>query len=720
MLAKKCFFMGILTLFSLSLAIADPPAVHPTTGEPLVIDCFRGTPDAIDGDLSDWNLGAMTPAVLDAQEQLSSDSANTASWDSPEDSSGEFYLLWDDENIYIAVVMKDDKLSQNKSGGDIWNADAVEVFFATTDAIAAHTSTIHYQYGFDFKEQRWNWCNMDTGGGVDPDYLQIASSETPDGYILEASIEHGQMLSLDFSVGNTIGFHPVFDDTDNGDRELQMTWTGLAAHDQSQGFGYLVLSGAAVIPGPSSSPSPISGAMLEDTWVNLSWRPGIFAVSHDIYIGDNFDDVNDGAEGTFRGNQAEAYLVAGFPGFAYPDGLIRGTTYYWRIDEVNDTEPNSPWKGEVWSFKIANYLVVDDFEDYNDYPPDDIFSTWIDGYGVATNGALVGNDTPPFAEQSIVHSGAQSIPYFYDNIGTANYSEAERTFSPAEDWTRESVKVLSLWFKGYPAYMGSFVEGPTGTFTMTAEGVDIWDTSDQFHFAYKELSGAGTIIAKVESVENTHEWAKAGVMIRDTLDADSRYAMMVVTPAQGVSFQRRTTTGGNSSSDTEAGITATQWVKLERTVGGLVRAYYSADGSTWTQLSTPQTVTMNMPMYVGLALTSHNSGVACEAKFSNVSFPGTTVGQQWTNQDIGITTNDAEPMYVALNGSAVVYHDDLSAAQIATWTEWRIDLQDFAAQGVNLANVNSIAIGFGDKNNLQAGGSGMVFFDDVRLYRPAQ
>ncbi len=161
-------------------------------------------------------------------------------------------------------------------------------------------------------------------------------------------------------------------------------------------------------------------------------------------------------------------------------------------------------------------------------------------------------------------------------------------------------------------------------------------------------------------------------------------------------------------------------MKLERTVGGLVRAYYSADGSTWTQLSTPQTVTMNMPMYVGLALTSHNSGVACEAKFSNVSFPGTTVGQQWTNQDSGITTNDAEPMYVALNGSAVVYHDDLSAAQIATWTEWRIDLQDFAAQGVNLANVNSIAIGFGDKNNLQAGGSGMVFFDDVRLYRPAQ
>ena len=65
MLAKKCFFMGIFTLLILSLANADPPAVHPQTGEPLVIDVFRGTPYAIDGDLSDWNLGAMTPAVLD-------------------------------------------------------------------------------------------------------------------------------------------------------------------------------------------------------------------------------------------------------------------------------------------------------------------------------------------------------------------------------------------------------------------------------------------------------------------------------------------------------------------------------------------------------------------------------------------------------------------------------------------------------------------------------
>ena len=99
-------------------------------------------------------------------------------------------------------------------------------------------------------------------------------------------------------------------------------------------------------------PDPADGALHADTWVNLSWRPGGYVVSHDVYLGDNFDDVNDGVGDTFRGNQTETFYVAGFPGFAYPDGLVPGTTYYWRIDEVNDTEPNSPWKGDVWSFSI--------------------------------------------------------------------------------------------------------------------------------------------------------------------------------------------------------------------------------------------------------------------------------------------------------------------------------------------------------------------------------
>jgi len=272
MLSKKCFLLGIFTLLSVSLAIAAPPAVHPTTGEPLVIDCLRGTPDAIDGDLSDWNLEAMTPAVLDVAEQLFS---GQDTWDSPEDSSGEFYMLWDDENIYIAAVMKDDTLSMNKTGGDIWNADAVEVFFSTTNAVAGHDE--HYQYGFNANNQRWNWCNMDGAGGVEPDYLQTASSVTADGYICEASIPYGQMPSLDFSAGNTIGFHAVFDDTDNVDRELQMTWTGREAHDQSLGFGHMVLSAEPPVALPEGWQSQDIGT----TGGSAAESDGTWAISAD-------------------------------------------------------------------------------------------------------------------------------------------------------------------------------------------------------------------------------------------------------------------------------------------------------------------------------------------------------------------------------------------------------------------------------------------------------
>jgi len=99
-------------------------------------------------------------------------------------------------------------------------------------------------------------------------------------------------------------------------------------------------------------PSPADGALYSDTWATISWKPGDYAVSHDVYMGENFDDVSNGTGDTFQGNQSLTYFVAGFPGYPYPDGLVPGTTYYWRIDEVNDADPNSPWKGNVWSFSI--------------------------------------------------------------------------------------------------------------------------------------------------------------------------------------------------------------------------------------------------------------------------------------------------------------------------------------------------------------------------------
>ena len=282
------------------------------------------------------------------------------------------------------------------------------------------------------------------------------------------------------------------------------------------------------------SPDPHNGAVEVIQPLILRWVAGVSAMHHDIYFGEDEEAVANATTlslGIYRG-QRPAEITTYDPG-----PLEWDKTYYWRIDEINEADPNSLWKGDVWSFTTADFILIDDFEDYNDYPPDEIFSTWIDGYNVPENGAIVCycdmacwwcsrcNPKP-------VHGGAQSMDIRYDNSGPAYYSEATKTLVYPRDWTEEGVGVLSLWLYGDP-------------------------------------------------------------------------------------------------------------------------------------------------------------------------------------------NNDAERMYVALNGNAVVYHDNPDAALIDTWTEWKIDLQEFAAKGVNLANVNTISIGFGDKNNIKAGGSGLVFFDDIRLYRPA-
>ena len=224
-------------------------------------------------------------------------------------------------------------------------------------------------------------------------------------------------------------------------------------------------------------------------------------------------------------------------------------------------------------------------------------------------------------------------------------------------------------------------------------------------------------------------------MIRETLDAGSKFAAVYITPTNidgtatnGCRFQARADTDTGATSDTsvataeQTAIVAPYWVKLERDVGGNFRGYYSANGSTWIPMSwNPQSISMSSNVYVGLALTSHDAVLTCEAKFSNVTITG-TVGPQWANQDVGIASNAVEPLYVAVSNStgapAVVVHDDPAAATIEIWTEWIIPLSAFADQGINLTDVDKIAIGLGTQGNITIpGGSGKMYFDDIRLYR---
>jgi len=380
------------------------------------------------------------------------------------------------------------------------------------------------------------WLTSDNSGE-----LWLSTNDDPENIELIANIsgwaganewiKFGSQKSAPISLtaGNKYYIMALWKEQDGGDH-CKVAW---------QGPG---ISTRTIIPGSYLSPyepvkaygpSPGDGSTGAKRTPTLSWKPGDQASSHEVYFGTDEDAVKNATTASPEYKDTKALGSESYD----PGKLAWESTYYWRVDEVNSLNPDSPWVGSVWSFTTADFIGIEDFEDYNDWEPDRIFETWIDGWGTTTNGSTVGYPDPNFdqgehfVETDIVHGGSQSMPYFYEN--NFKYSEATLTLVSARDWTEEGVGVLSLWFYG---------------------------------------------------------------------DA----------------------------------------------------------------------------------------------------------------------SNVAERMYLAINGIATVYHDNPDPALIDEWTEWTIDLQEFADQGVNLANVNMISIGFGDKNNLQAGGSGLVFFDDIRLYRPAE
>jgi hypothetical protein len=132
-------------------------------------------------------------------------------------------------------------------------------------------------------------------------------------------------------------------------------------------------------------------------------------------------------------------------------------------------------------------------------------------------------------------------------------------------------------------------------------------------------------------------------------------------------------------------------------------------------------MTLSSTVHIGLALTSHNAALTAQAVFSGVQTTGTVTGQ-WQSQDIGIISNAAEPLYVAISNAtgapAVVAHDDSAAATIDDWAQWRIPLQAFTDQGINLSNVDKISVGLGSKSGIvTSGGTGTIYFDDFQLTR---
>jgi len=458
--------------------------------------------------------------------------------------------------------------------------------------------------------------------------------------------------------------------------------------------------------------------------VTLLWGVGEKATKHDVYFGDDPDAVANAttaSSGIYRGQQAAS--ATSFD----PPTLEWGKTYYWRIDEVNPAEADSPWKGSVWSFTTANFIVVDNFESYNDEEGTGtrIYETWIDGLTNQTT-STVGHWDPPFAEQTIVHAGRQSMPIDYNNTRSPFYAEAEREFSPVQNWTLNAVDTLVLYLRGNPV---AYVENPPGTFLMSASGADIWNAADEFRFACKRLSGNGSIVAKVESLGNTNGWAKAGVMIRESLDPGSKMAYMVATPGQGVSFGwRQIASDTNCGQVQQASVQIPVWVKLTRT-GDAFTAQYSADGKTWTDMkNTDGTVTstnvlMSGSIYIGLCLTSHDAALVTTSKFSGVAATNGTGSWQMAEVGVDHPGNSPQPLYVVVEDSAgkskTVTNSDPLAVNVTEWTPWSIPLSEFTSAGVSLSKVKKMTIGVGNRNSPAQDGAGLIYIDDIRVIKTA-
>ena len=211
------------------------------------------------------------------------------------------------------------------------------------------------------------------------------------------------------------------------------------------------------IPVNATMPSPDSGATGVDVDVTLGWRAGREAATHDVYVSADEQAVIDGTAPVATVTETSQGPLA----------LDLDTTYYWKVNEVNEAETPSTWESAIWSFTTTDHLIVDDFESYNDLNPENpesnrIFNAWIDGYEVPTNGSLVGNDLPPFCERTIVHGGKQSMPFFYNNTSGAAYSEAELSLSPPQNWTKAGAATFVLYFHG--------TEGNTGQLYVKIDG----------------------------------------------------------------------------------------------------------------------------------------------------------------------------------------------------------------------------------------------------------
>jgi hypothetical protein len=506
-------------------------------------------------------------------------------------------------------------------------------------------------------------------------------------------------IAWDIGIGN-YWFHGRIDDVRIYNHAL-LEGEILAAMEGGEGYPYAL------------GPSPSDGALHLDTWTSISWISGDYAASHDVYLGDNFDDVNSGAEGTFQGNQAGTDFVVGFPGFAFPDGLVPGTTYYWRVDEVNETEPNSPWKGKIWSFSIPPKTA------YFPNPADGTESvdvdgqlSWTAGFGAKLHYVYFGDN---FNEVDNVAGG---LPQ-----GATTYDPGTLTMARTYYWRVDEFDVLET----HKGDIWSFTtEGAVAALKPANGAVDVTQTpvltwtpgfgaSHEVYFgadaASLELKGSGNLGS--ESFEpgelqwnTTYYWR---VDEANSTNTDSPWTgpLWSFTTANFLIIDDFESYNDLDPADPASNRIYIAWVDGfdNPAANGSVVGYANPP---FAEQSIVNSGFQSMPMSYDNAVGKSEATLTLTSN-RDWTVNGVDTLMIWFRGDSG---NAAETLYAALNGNAKVNNDNPDAAVTNRWTQWNIDLQAFADQGVNLSNVNSITLGLSSVT----GGTGTMYFDDIRLY----
>jgi len=526
----------------------------------------------------------------------------------------------------------------------------------------------------------------------------------------------------------TMNETPILFDNDTAYDHYQVLITAVRnpGSANSMQVSEVELLGTGII---SASPEPADGAMIRDTWVGLNWLPGDFAASHDVYLGENYDDVDAGTGDTFQSNQLSTNFVIGFFGFPYPDGLVPGTTYYWRIDDV-EADGTTIHKGKVWSFMITPKVAL------NPNPVDGIGSvdpnvelSWEPGFGAMLHHMYFGDN---FAD---VDNGTPDT--YKGPVGFTKYTPGTLELEKAFYWRVDE-------FDGFETHKGDVwcftTPGAVSSVYPRNGAVDVMQTailkwlpgdsaaSHEVYFGtdkdavrnansgspeYKGSMDLGSESYDPGKLEwdTTYYWRVDGV---DNSNPDSPWVGLVwsFTTANFLIVDDFELYNDLDPAEPESNRIFNVWLDgyLNATNGSLV----GYETPPFTEQTIVHGGSQSMPLY-------YDNSVGYSEATLTLTYP-----RDWTEKGVttltiwfrGDSANAAEPLYVALNGNAIVTNDNPNAAQIGTWIEWNIDLQVFADQGVSLANVNTIALGLGNKNNPLAGGSGTMYIDDIRLYPP--